>query len=109
MFNILCDKSKTLSNGENPLVIRVYKDGKKRYQSLGISINPQFWNFEKNKPKTNCPNKEQILRLISEKTKVFSEQILEYKATNKEFSAKTLIDKVIHPIKSKTVQNLFDK
>jgi len=38
MFNVLCYKSKTLANGENPLVIRICKDEKKKYQSLGISI-----------------------------------------------------------------------
>ena len=27
--NVLCYKSKTLSNGEHPLMIRVCKDGKK--------------------------------------------------------------------------------
>jgi hypothetical protein len=36
MVNILCYKSKILSNGENPLVIRVCKDGKTEYQGLGI-------------------------------------------------------------------------
>ena len=29
--NVLCYKSKTLSNGEHPLMIRVCKDGKKKY------------------------------------------------------------------------------
>ena len=46
--NIVCYKSKTLSNGEHPLMIRVCKDGKKKYKSLGVSVNPKFWNFEKN-------------------------------------------------------------
>jgi len=100
MVNVLCYKSKTLANGENPLVIRVCKDGKKKYQSLGISINPVFWDFEKNKPKPNCPNREQILMLISEKTKVFSEQILEYKIENKDFTASTLLKKVSNPTPS---------
>jgi hypothetical protein len=108
MFNVLCYKSKTLSNGENPLVIRVCKDGKKKYQSLGISINPKFWDFEKNKPKANCPNREQILMLIAEKTKVFSEQVLEYKIDNKDFTAKSLIEKVKNPVKAKTVKEVFE-
>jgi hypothetical protein len=108
MVNILCYKSKTLSNGENPLMIRVCKDGKKKYQSLGVSVNPKFWDFEKERPKANCPNKELILKLISEKTKVFSEHILEYKATSKDFSAKTLLYKVKSPFHTKTVKELFD-
>ena len=45
MVNILCYKSNTLANGENPLMIRVCKDGKKKYQSLGISVNSSYWNF----------------------------------------------------------------
>ena len=32
------------------------KDGKKKYKSLGVSVNPKFWNFEKNVLKPNCPN-----------------------------------------------------
>jgi hypothetical protein len=76
-----------LSNSENPLIIRACKDGKKMYQSLGISINPQYWNFEKSKLKQNCPDKEQLLTLIAENTKVYSEQIIEFKTTNKYFTA----------------------
>jgi len=67
MVNILCYKSKTLKNGENPLIIRVCKDGKKKYQSIGISINPKYWDFEKNMPKANCPDRENIINLITEK------------------------------------------
>ena len=107
MFNILCYKSKTLANGENPLMIRVCKDGKKKYQSLGVSVNPKFWDFEKEQPKANCPNREQILRIIAEQTKVFSEKILEYKVENKEFTAKSLVEKVTNPIKAKTVKDVF--
>ncbi len=55
--NVLCYKSKTLSNGENPLMICVSKSGKRTYKSLGISVNPLYWDFEKNKPKRNCPDK----------------------------------------------------
>jgi len=54
--NVLCYKSKVLSNGEHPLMICIFKNGKRKYQSLGISIHPQYWNFKKNKPKGNCPN-----------------------------------------------------
>ena len=67
--NVLCYKSKVLSNGEHPLMLRICKDGKKKSQSLKISINPQFWDFEKDKPKRNCPNREFIEELISSSIK----------------------------------------
>ena len=56
--NVLCYKSKTLKNGEHPLMICVCKGGKRKYISLGISVNPIFWDFKKGKPKRNCPNRE---------------------------------------------------
>ena len=106
--NVLCYKSKVLKNGENPLMLCISKDRKRKYQGLGVSVNPVFWDFEKNKPKINCPNREQILRLIAEQTKAFSEQILEYKVIDKDFTAKTLLDKVKSPANLKTVKELFD-
>lgn len=62
-IDVICYKSKVLKNSENTLMLRVTKDRKRRYLSLEISINPQYWDFTKNKPKRNCPNREQILKL----------------------------------------------
>lgn len=100
-------KSKTLSNGEHPLMLRITKDRKTKYQSLGLSIPPQFWDFEKNQPKRNCPNKDAILRLITEKTKEYQEQLIELKIENRDFTAKSLVEKVTKPTKRKTVGELF--
>lgn len=105
--NVLLFKSKTLSNGEHPLMIRVCKDGKKKYQSLGISIHPQFWDFEKNKPKRHCPNKELIQRLINDKISELSDRILELKAEDKDFTATNLIKQNKQSAKKYTVQDLF--
>ncbi len=100
-------KNKTLSNGEHPLMLRITKDRKSKYQSLGISIPPQFWDFEKNQPKRNCPNKDAILRLITEKTKEYQEQLIELKIENKDLTAKSIVEKVTKPTKRKTVGELF--
>ena len=82
--NILCYKSKTLANGAHPLMIRVCKDGKKKYVSLGVSVLPQFWDFTKNQPKKNCPNKAYIEKIIADKSSEFAERIIELKAEKKE-------------------------
>ena len=42
----------------------ICKDGKKKYQSLGISVLPRYWDFTRNKPKPNCPNKEYIQKIF---------------------------------------------
>ena len=48
--NVICYKSKKLANGEYPLMLRVSKDGKKKYKSLGISVKLRHWDFDKNRP-----------------------------------------------------------
>jgi len=106
--NVVCYKSKTLSNGENPLMLRVCKDNKVKYQSLGISINPEHWDFQKNRPKTNCPNRDEILKIILDKEADFQKQILELKAEEKEFTASTLIVPKVK-IKVKTVKEYYNE
>ena len=102
-------KNKILSNGEHPLMLRITKDRKSKYQSLGISIPPKFWDFEKNQPKRNCPNRDTILRLITEKIKEYQAQLIELKIENKDFTAKSLIQKVTKPTKHKTVGEVFQE
>ena len=89
--SVLCYKSKVLKNGESPLMLCISKDRKRKYQSLGISINPKYWDFKKNKPIPDCPNKELILKIILQKEIEFQKQILELKSDEKEFTASTLI------------------
>ena len=42
--NVVYYKSKSLWDGSHPLMVRVCKDGKKKYQSIGISILPSHWD-----------------------------------------------------------------
>ncbi len=105
--NVICYKSKVLKNNENPLMIRVCKDRKMKYLSLGLSINPDFWDFKKNKPKINYPNKEELEKLIADKLTLFSAKIMELKAMDKEFTATTLVENVNKNNKPKTVNDVF--
>ena len=50
-------------------MLRITKDRKLKYSSIGISLNPVYWDFQKNKPKPNCPDKNQIERVIIVKLK----------------------------------------
>ena len=65
--SIVCYKYRALCNGEYPLMLGITKDRKRKHETIGISINPKHWDFEKNQPKWNCPNKELIETTISEK------------------------------------------
>ena len=95
-ITVVCYKSKTLKNGESPIMLRVCKDKKKKYQSLGISVNPKHWNFKKNEPKPKCPNFEQIQKIILDKKLEVQKKMLEIRADQKEYTATTLLIKEKH-------------
>ena len=82
--SVVCYKSKVLSNGKSLLMLRVTKDRKPKYVSLGIAIFPKYWDFEKNKPTPRCPNKELIEKIILDKQVEYQRQILEFVAEQKE-------------------------
>jgi site-specific recombinase XerD len=105
--NALCYKSKTLSNGENPLMIRICKDGKKKYKSLGISLNPIYWDFKKSKPKAKCPNKTAIEKFIFAKKEEIIDEIVKLESERKEFTVSTLVDKISQSGKPETVNEVF--
>lgn len=105
--NVVCYKSKVLKNNESPLMIRVCKDRKRKYISIGLSINPIYWDFTKNAPKPQCPNKEALTTLITQKLHAYSEQIMEFKAMDRDYTASTLVEKVSKPSKLKTVGEVF--
>lgn len=107
--NVLCYRSKTLSNGEHPLMICVCKDGKRKYVSLGISVNPKFWDFEKSTPKRNCPNREQLIKVINEQEQKYAEQILEFSVEKREYTPTTLIEAIVPVQKARTVGELFNE
>ena len=64
--SVVCYKSKVLSNGKSPLMLRIYKDNKRKMIGLGVSILPKYWDFEKNKPTPRCPNTGVNIALISQ-------------------------------------------
>lgn len=105
--DVICYKYKPLKNGELPIKIRICKDRKARYINLGVSAKLEEWDFEKNLPKSTCPNREILEKLISNKISEVRNKIVELKSENKEYSATTLVEKVSNPIKIITVRELF--
>ncbi len=62
--SVICFKSKVLSNGEHPIVLRITETKKRITKSLGISVKAQHWDFKKEEPKPRCPNRDLIISII---------------------------------------------
>lgn len=108
-INVVCYKWKTLANGETPLMLRICKDGKKKYQSLGISIPIKYWDFKKNKPKPNCPNKAYIQKIIFDKQAELQQRMLEFNSEQKEYTTTTLLHDEHTKFELKTVEQFYQE
>lgn len=107
--NIVCYKWKTLANGENPLMLCIYKNGKRKYQSIGISINPQYWDFDKNQLKAKCPNRAYLNKIISDKINSVNNEIIRLQSENREFTATSIIENRSNTNKIITVADVFNE
>jgi len=107
--DVICYKSKPLKNNEYPLMIRISKDRRRKYKSIGLSIKLEDWDFNKNQPKPNVHNRELILKVIADKLAEYRDTVLEYKAEGKDFTASSLVERVKQPqAKNKTVVAAFN-
>ncbi len=90
-------------------MIRVCKDGKKKYVSLGVSVLPQFWDFEKSKPKRNCPNKIMIDKLIASKMAEYNALVVDMIAERKEYTPQLLAHAIEQKNQGRTVAEMYDR
>jgi hypothetical protein len=106
-IEVVCYKSKVSANSESPLMLRITKDRKLKYSSIGISLNPAYWDFEKNKPRRNCPNRVRIEQIIADKIESYRTKIIELQSEKTDFTATSLHEWVTNFVSKRTVNELF--
>ena len=88
-------------------MLQISKNGKRKYKSLGISINPKFWDFTKNRLRANCPNKEYIQKIILDKQTEIQQYILELNSEQKEYTPTSLLNDPKNKFELKTVCQFY--
>ena len=91
-ISVVCYRWKTLSNGENPLMLCVCKDRKRQYQRLGISIEAKYWSFSKNMPTPTYLDREPLIKIIISRKAELQSKILELNANQKDYTASSLLN-----------------
>ena len=89
-------------------MLRLTKSGKRKYVSLGISVKEKDWDFKKNQPKKSCPDREAIVKLISDKVSAYNSLIMELTAKQQEFTMSSLVQMVENKVAVKTVSEMYD-
>ncbi len=97
-IKVLLYTSKVLKNGESPIMLRIIKNRKPKYVSIGYSCDKQLWDFTAERPKKTHPNKLRLDIYIGRKINEVQKTLLEFEDKSESFSAET----VTRRIKSKS-------
>lgn len=108
-ISVVLYKSKTLANGEHPLMLIISKEGKRKHLSLGISCKAEWWDSTKHAPKRSHPDRLFLEDVIEQKKKEYRSKILELRATDRAYTPEGLADSVEQPRLTVTVWDFFDE
>jgi site-specific recombinase XerD len=89
-IKIILKKDKINKSGEAPLYLRLIKDRKAKFISLGIRINPKDWNEEVSKVRKSHPNSQRMNHYIAQKIADAEGIALEMESKSKFISPKTI-------------------
>ena len=104
----ICYKVRPLRDNTYPLMLRLTQHRKRKYISLGVSVLEKDWDFKKNQPKKSCPDREAIVKLISDKVSAYNSMIMELTAKQQEFTVSSLVQIMENKTTVKTVSEMYD-
>jgi integrase len=99
--------SKTLSNGEHPIMIRVTKNRVRRYVSLGISCKVGEWDKKKNLPSRSHPQRDFFCSIISKNLDKYNDRIIAFKQEDTDYTPDILISESANKLKKTTLFNFI--
>lgn len=95
--------SKTLKNGEHPIMFRITQDRKPKYLSTGFSCLLSLWDKKKEQPLKKHPNYKELLFLIESKKVALLKTVMEMDAEKADYSSEEVKDKIRSPKDKKQV------
>lgn len=88
-------------------MLRISKEGRRTMKSLGVSVDPKFWNFDANQPKPNCPNRQLIRQIVLKYETEYNGKILTKEINEEEFTPQTIVAEQKERIKAQTVEEVY--
>ena len=72
-------------------MVKITKNGKRSLKTLGVSLNPKYWDFDRDRPKSNCPNRTHIVSIITNALQKYQSIQLDMEARNENYSASEIL------------------
>ena len=103
---VILYKSKTLANGEHPIMLRLCYNGQRKYKSFGLSCSEKMWNEKKEEVRSSHPYAKSMNTLIRAEVDKANKRIMELERDKKDYSVTTLVKDLSKS--ATTTTSLFD-
>ena len=103
---VILYKSKTLANGEHPIMLRLCYNGQRKYKSFGLSCSEKMWNEKKEEVRSTHPYAKSMNTLIRAEVDKANKRIMELERDKKDYSVTTLMKDLSKS--APTTTSLFD-
>jgi integrase len=107
--SVVLYKSKTLKNGEHPIMVRIIKDRQTKYLSVGHSCSQELWDLKKEMPKRKHPHFTELTILIEAKKAEANKVLLNIENENLSFSSQDVKAKLVKKINKLSVFEFLDQ
>ena len=101
---ILRENKLNPKTGVAPLYLRIIKDRKAKFISIGVKIKPKYWNEESMTVKKGCTNYQQLNVFITNKRAEAEKSALNIETKNKSVSSKNIKEEIM----GKRPSNFFE-
>jgi len=94
-FKVFINERKINKKGEAPIYLRIIKNRKPTYISLGYYIRPEDWDAEKVRVKKSHPNSSRLNNFITEKLSEAQSHTLDLETKDKDVNTKAMKKAVV--------------
>ena len=92
---VIFDEKRLTKSGEIPIWIRLIKDRKPKYISLGIKVLQKDWNYKTSRVRASHPNSARINNLIAQKVADAEGVLLDLEISKKQITPRKAKDAVL--------------
>ncbi|MDX2190791.1 MAG: site-specific integrase [Bacteroidota bacterium] len=107
-IKIIQREQKINENGEAPLWIRVTKNRKSHFISLGLYVNPKDWDALKQRVKKSHPNSQRVNNFLAQKVAEAENSVLEAE-TNESYSSPKKLKQAITGTTAESFTKYFEE
>lgn len=92
-YKIICRADKVNKQGESPLYLQFYHEGRRKKVTTGVAVNPRFWDDLAQQLTLDCPNRDELQFRLNEQIRAYEKKMRRLEALDISVTFETLLER----------------